>query len=95
MYRRLLLLAVGVAVACLAVPRVGGGIDGGRAFSFTYPDRLCGFSGTTVGQVTLVFRDTGNGTFFANGIFFARLHGGQWKVNHALLRRADEQRRRP
>ncbi|MGZ4303115.1 MAG: hypothetical protein ACXVFF_02345 [Gaiellaceae bacterium] len=72
MYRRLLLLAAAVAVAvAVAVPT---GLAVGSTvvthFSFTKPSNVCGFSGTTVGHGTLVFRDTGNGTYFMSETFF-------------------------
>ena len=40
-------------------------------FSATFPDDVCGFSGTTAVHRTSVFRDTGNGTYFMNLTFFA------------------------
>jgi hypothetical protein len=38
--------------------------------SYTVPDNVCGFSGTTAIQGTSLFRDTGNGTFFASVAWF-------------------------
>jgi len=71
MYRRLLLLAAAVAVAvAVAVPTgLAAGSTQVTHISFTKPSNVCGFSGTTVGHGTLVFRDTGNGTSFTNEIF--------------------------
>src|SRR5580765_4505363 len=71
MNRRLLLLAAAVAVAvAVAVPTgLAAGSTQVTHFSFTKPSNVCGFSGTTVGHGTLVFRDTGNGTSFMNTIF--------------------------
>src|SRR5689334_16273870 len=71
MYRRLLLLAVAVAVAlAVAVPTgLAAGSTQVTHISFTKPSNVCGFSGTTVGRGTLVFRDTGNGTYFMSETF--------------------------
>jgi hypothetical protein len=73
MYRRLLLLAVAVVVAvAVAVPTgLAAGSTQVTHISFTKPSNVCGFSGTTVGSGTLVFRDTGNGTSFMGGTRFA------------------------
>jgi hypothetical protein len=68
--RLLLLLAVAVAVAVPAA--FAAGSTEVEQFSDTFPDNNCGFSGTTAVHGTSVFRDTGNGTFFGSGTFFAR-----------------------
>ena len=73
MYRRLLLLAAAVTVTvAVAVPT---GLAAGSTvvthFSYTTPrHQLCGIWGTAVVHGTSVFRDTGNGTYFASGTFF-------------------------
>jgi hypothetical protein len=71
MYRRLLLLAAAVAVAvAVAVPTgLAAGSTQVTHISFTKPSNVCGFSGTTVGRGTMVFRDTGNGTYFMSETF--------------------------
>jgi hypothetical protein len=56
-----LVLAPGVAAA---------GSTEVEQFSNAFPDNVCGFSGTTAVHGTSVFRDTGNGTFFASGTWF-------------------------
>ena len=71
-YRRLLLLAVAVAVAVAVPAAFAAGSTEVEQFSDTFPDNVCGFSGTTAVHGTSVFRDTGHGTFFASGTFFAR-----------------------
>src|SRR5580765_8725239 len=65
MYRRLLLLAVAVAVPT----GLAAGSTQVTHISFTKPSNRCGFSGTTVGRGILVFRDTGNGTHFKSETF--------------------------
>src|SRR6476660_7680628 len=72
MYRRLLLLAAVVAAAVAVVVPTGlaAGSTQVAHFSFTKPSNVCGFSGTTVGHGTLVFRNTGNGTSFMSKTFF-------------------------
>jgi hypothetical protein len=69
--RRLLLLgSLGGVLACVtAATGLAAGSTQVEHFSFTKPSNVCGFSGTTVGHGTLVFRDTGNGTSFMNKIF--------------------------
>ena len=52
----------------------GGGLAVGStnvALPPSRPPSLCGFLGTTAVHGTSVFRDTGNGTFFVSGTFFA------------------------
>jgi hypothetical protein len=67
----LLLLAVAVAVAVAVPAAFAAGSTEVEQFSDTFPDTNCGFSGMTAVHGTSVFRDTGNGTFFASGTFFA------------------------
>ena len=69
-------LAIATVLACVtAATGLAAGSTEVEQFSDTFPDNNCGFSGTTVVHGTSVFRDTGNGTFFASGTFFAVLDG--------------------
>ena len=71
MRRRLLPLASAAVLACVtAATGLAAGSTQVTHFSFTKPSNVCGFSGTTVGHGTLVFRDTGNGTSFISETFF-------------------------
>jgi hypothetical protein len=72
MRRELLPLAIAAVLACVtAATGLAAGSTEVEQFSDTIPDNVCGFSGTTARHGTSVFRDTGNGTFFASGTFFA------------------------
>ena len=72
MGRKLLPLAIAAVLACAtAATGLAAGSTKVQHFSDTFPDNVCGFSGTTAVHGTSVFRDTGNGTFFASGTFFA------------------------
>jgi hypothetical protein len=69
---RALPLAIVTVLACVtAATGLAAGSTKVEHFSVTVPDDVCGFSGTTHKYGTSVFRDTGNGTFFASGTFFA------------------------
>jgi hypothetical protein len=69
--RKLLPLAIATVLACVtAATGLAAGSTEVEQFSDTIPDNQCGFSGTTARHGTSVFRDTGNGTFFASGTFF-------------------------
>jgi hypothetical protein len=71
MRRKLLLLAIASVLACVtAATGLAAGSTEVEQFSDTFPDNVCGFSGTTAVHGTSVFRDTGNGTFFASGTWF-------------------------
>ena len=68
---KLLLLAIVTVLACVtAATGLAAGSTQVTHFSFTKPSNVCGFSGTTAGHGTLVFRDTGNGTYFMSETFF-------------------------
>ena len=70
--RKLLPLAIATVLACVtAATGLAAGSTQVEHFSDTFPDNVCGFSGTTAVHGTSIFRDTGNGTFFASGTFFA------------------------
>ena len=70
--RKVLPLAIAMALACVtAATGLAAGSTQVDQFSATVPDNVCGFSGTTHKYGTAVFRDTGNGTYFASGTFFA------------------------
>jgi hypothetical protein len=70
MQRKLLPLAIATVLACVtAATGLAAGSTQVTHFSFTKPSNVCGISGTTVGQGTSVFRDTGNGTYFMNSSF--------------------------
>jgi hypothetical protein len=72
MRRKLLLLAIATVLACVtAATGLAAGSTQVEHVSFTVPDDVCGFSGTTAIHGTTVFRDTGNGTYFRNLTFFA------------------------
>lgn len=72
MRRRLLPLVIVTVLACVtAATGLAAGSTEVEHFSATFPDDVCGFSGTTAVHGTRVFRDTGNGTYFANLTFFA------------------------
>src|SRR5215470_5770408 len=74
MRRRLLPPAIAAVLACVtAATALAGGSTAVGHFSDPFPDNVCGFSGTTAVHGTSVFRDTGNGTYFASGTFFAVL----------------------
>lgn len=71
MRRKLLPLAIAMVLACVtAATGLAAGSTKVEHFSFTFPDNVCGFSGTTAVRGTSVFRDTGNGTFFASLAWF-------------------------
>jgi hypothetical protein len=71
MRRKPLPLAIATVLACVtAATGLAAGSTEVEHFSFTVPDNICGFSGTTAIHGTSVFRDTGNGTFFASGTWF-------------------------
>jgi hypothetical protein len=71
MRRKLLPLAIATVLACVtAATGLAAGSTQVTHFSFTKPSNVCGFSGTTAGHGTLVFRDTGNGTYFKSETFF-------------------------
>jgi hypothetical protein len=70
MRRKLLPLAIATVLACVtAATGLAAGSTQVTHISFTKPSKVCGFSGTTVGRGTLVFRDTGNGTYFMSETF--------------------------
>ena len=73
MKKKLLPLAIATVLACVtAATGLAAGSTQVTHFSFTTPrHQLCGIWGTAVVHGTSVFRDTGNGTFFASGTFFA------------------------
>ena len=71
MYRLLLLSAVTLAVAVAVPAAFAAGSTQVEHFSDTHPTNVCGFSGTVAVHGTSVFRDTGDGTFFASGNRFA------------------------
>ena len=74
MRRKLLPLAIATVLACVtaATGLAAGSTEVEALLGHVSPDNNCGFSGTTAVHGTSVFRDTGNGTFFASGTFFAR-----------------------
>src|SRR5438067_10373492 len=62
--RKLLPLAIATVVTCVtAATGLAAGSTQVEHFSDTFPDNVCGFSGTTAVHGTSIFRDTGNGTF--------------------------------
>ena len=72
MRRTLPALAIATVLACVtAATGLAAGSTQVEHVSFTVPDEVCGFSGTTAIRRTAVFRDTGNGTYFRNLAFFA------------------------
>ncbi|HEX3807267.1 MAG TPA: hypothetical protein VHV52_10855 [Gaiellaceae bacterium] len=69
--RPITLLAIATVRACVtAATSLAAGSTQVEHFSFTVPDNVCGFSGTTHIHGTSVFRDTGNGTSFENLAWF-------------------------
>src|SRR5205814_798499 len=71
MRRKLLPLAIATVLACVsAATGLAAGSTQVEHFSFTKPSNVCGFSGTVAVHGTSVFRDTGDGTFFASGTWF-------------------------
>ena len=71
MRRKLLPLAIATVLACVtAATGLAAGSTEVEHFSYTVPDNVCGFSGTTAIHGTKVFRDTGNGTSFMSGTWF-------------------------
>ena len=71
--RKLVPLAIATVLGCVtAATGLAAGSTEVEQFSDTFPDNVCGFSGTTAVHGTSVFRDTGDGTFFGSGTFFAR-----------------------
>jgi len=65
--RKLLPLVIAMVLACVtAATGLAAGSTNVEHFSDTFPDNVCGFSGTTHKYGTVVFRDTGNGTYFEN-----------------------------
>jgi hypothetical protein len=72
MRRKLLPIAIATVLACVtAATGLAAGSTQVVHFSATFPDDVCGFSGTTAVTRTSVFRDTGNGTYFMNLSFVA------------------------
>ena len=72
MRRKLLPLAIATVLACVtAATGLAAGSTQVERVSFTVPDEVCGFSGTTAIRRTTVFRDTGDGTYFMNLSFVA------------------------
>lgn len=72
MQGKLLLLAIGTMLACVtAATGLAAGSTQVEHVSATFPDDVCGFSGTTAVTRKSVFRDTGNGTYFRNLNFVA------------------------
>ena len=70
MRRRLLPLAIATVLACVtAATGLAAGSTEVEHVSDTFPDNVCGFSGTTAVHGTSVFRDTGNGTYFKSETF--------------------------
>jgi hypothetical protein len=70
--RKLLPLAIATVLACItAATSLAAGSTQVEQFSDAFPDNVCGFSGTTAVHGTSVVRDTGNGTYFKSGTFFA------------------------
>jgi hypothetical protein len=101
MRRKLLPLAIATVLACVtAATGLAAGSTKVEHFSDTHPTNVCGFSGTVAVHGTSVFRDTGNGTFFASlawfGVFTAdngksltlSFHGPSWQTEPAVI---DEQ----
>lgn len=71
MRRNLLPLAIAMVLACVtAATGLAAGSTRVEHFSDTHPTNVCGFSGTVAIHGTSVFRDTGDGTFFASGTWF-------------------------
>jgi hypothetical protein len=76
MRRKLLPLAIAMVLACAAAATgLAAGSTKVEHFSDTHPTNVCGFSGTVAIHSTLVFRDTGDGTYFLSqtwwGVFTA------------------------
>jgi hypothetical protein len=70
MRKRLLPLAIATVLACvIAATGLAAGSTKVEHFSDTFPANECGVSGTLAVHRTSVFRDTGNGTYFANYTF--------------------------
>jgi hypothetical protein len=71
--KRLLSLSLMALVACVvAATGVAAGSTQVEQFSEgPFPDNICGVSGMTTVHGTSVFRETGEGTFFASGTFWA------------------------
>jgi hypothetical protein len=101
MRRKLLPLAIVTVLAFVtAATSLAAGSTAVEHFSFTVPDNVCGFSGTTLIHGTSVLRDTGNGTYFENlawfGVFTAdngksatlEFHGPQKQTSPVVI---DEQ----
>jgi hypothetical protein len=71
MRRKLLPLAIATVLACVtAATGLAAGSTQVEHFSFTHRTNTCGFPGTVVVHGTTVFRDMGDGTFFASGTWF-------------------------
>jgi hypothetical protein len=76
MLRKLLALAITTVLAC-ATAATAPAAESTKVehFSDTHPTNVCGFSGTVAIHGTLVFRDTGDGTYFLSqtwwGVFTA------------------------
>src|SRR6187200_1509881 len=69
--RKLPALAIATVLGCVtAATGHAAGSTKVEHFSDTFPDNVCGFSGTAAVRRTSVFRDMGDGTFFANYAFF-------------------------
>jgi hypothetical protein len=74
--RKLLPLGIVTVLACVtAATGLAAGSTQVTHFSDTHPANVCGFPGTVAIHGKLVFRDTGNGTYFMNqtwwGVFTA------------------------
>ena len=96
MRRKLLPLAIATVLACVtAATGLAAGSTEVEHFSATFPDDVCGFSGTTAVHGTSVFRDTGNGTYFMNGTFFAVFTADNGKSATLSFAGPQSKRRRP
>jgi hypothetical protein len=70
--RKLLPLAIATVLACVtAATGLAAGSTQVEHFSDAFPDNVCGFPGTTAVHGTSVVRNTGDGTNFTSGTFFA------------------------
>ena len=71
MRRKLLPLAIVTVLACItAATSLAAGTTAVNHFSNAFPVNECGFPGTVATHGTTIFRDTGNGTYYANQTFF-------------------------
>jgi hypothetical protein len=96
MRRTLLPLAIVTVLVCVtAATSLAAGSTKVEQFSYTFPENVCGFSGTVAAHGTSAFGDTGNGTYFASGTWFGVFTADNGKSTTASFAEPQEQTSAP